>query len=60
MIFDYGAVSWGLDTGDFANACVMATIDCTGLAPKIVNKSTSSVMKGFDNLQQIYDLCHKA
>jgi len=49
-----------LDTSDFANACVMATIDCDGSAPKIINRSTSSVLKGFENLQQTYDLCHKS
>jgi len=49
-----------LATGDFANACVMATIDCDGPQPKIINRSTQTVLKGFETLQQIYDLCHKS
>jgi len=48
-----------LDTGDFGNACVMATIDCTGGTPRIINRSTATVLKGFETLQQIYNLCHK-
>ena len=62
MVDDNGKqYSITLDTGEFANACVMATIDCTNpVGPKIINRSTSAVLKGFENLQQIYDLCHKA
>ncbi len=48
-----------LTAGDFANACVMATIDCTGSTPHLINRSTKAVLKGFENLQQMYDLCHK-
>ncbi|MBF0227254.1 MAG: hypothetical protein HQK76_17550 [Desulfobacterales bacterium] len=46
-----------LDTGDFGNVAIIATIDnSTPIGSKLVNLSKAGTLKGLTNLQQLIDI----
>jgi hypothetical protein len=40
------------EPGDVANVAVVATIDCTGITPKVTNDSKYGLLKSFENVAQ--------